>query len=91
MGITRLKRKARKNKQRSAARINTIKQLTATPVIANIDKEALKASFEAEKKEAKPAKEAKPVAKKEEKPVTEAKPKAKKVKAELKAEKKTEE
>lgn len=73
MGITRLKRKARRNKQRSADRVNKIKQLTSTPVIANIDKEELKASFgEA------PKKETAPKAKKEkvEKPAVEEAPKA---------------
>lgn len=45
MGVTRLKRKARRNKQTAAKRNNSIKQLTAQPVIKNIDKEALKASF----------------------------------------------
>ncbi|OEJ99984.1 hypothetical protein BFP71_10600 [Roseivirga misakiensis] len=45
MGVTRLKRKARRNKQTAAKRQNNIKQLTATPVIKNIDKEALIASF----------------------------------------------
>ena len=45
MGVTRLKRKARRNKQTAAKRNNSIKQLTAKPVIKNVDKEALKASF----------------------------------------------
>ncbi|KOF03111.1 hypothetical protein [Roseivirga seohaensis] len=66
MGITRLKRKARRNKQRSADRVNKIKQLTSTPVIAKIDAEALKASFETSTKA-----EAKPKAKKEEAEKTE--------------------
>ncbi len=54
MGITRLKRKARRNKQTAAKRNNSIKQLSAQPVIKNVDKEELKASFapaEAPKKE----------------------------------------
>ena len=50
MGVTRLKRKARRNKQIAAKRINTIKQLTAKPVLKNVDKEELKASFTATKK-----------------------------------------
>ncbi|WP_323757050.1 hypothetical protein [Roseivirga sp.] len=94
MGITRLKRKARRNKQRSADRVNKIKQLTSTPVIANIDKEELKASFETA-----PKAEAKPKAKKEEveKPAAEKAPKAEKAEKAPKAkkapktEKKTEE
>ena len=45
MGVTRLKRKARRNKQTAAKRNNSIKQLSYQPVIKNIDKEALKASF----------------------------------------------
>ncbi|MFT6054657.1 MAG: hypothetical protein ACJAXX_002673 [Roseivirga sp.] len=76
MAITRLKRKARRNKQRSAGRVLKIKQLTQTPVLVNVDKEELKASFA-------------PVAQTEEAPKaeqveakTEEAPKAKKVKAE---------
>ncbi len=45
MGITRLKRKARRNKHTAAKRNNNIKQLSAQPVIKNVDKEELKASF----------------------------------------------
>ena len=45
MGVTRLKRKARRNKQTAANRNSSIKHLTATPVIRNIDREALIASF----------------------------------------------
>ena len=45
MGITRLKRKARRNKQTAAKRQNSIQQLNRKPVIKNIDKEAIKASF----------------------------------------------
>lgn len=45
MGVTRLKRKGRRNKQRSADRITKIKFLTSTPVLKNVDKEELKASF----------------------------------------------
>lgn len=73
MGVTRLKRKARRNKQRAADRVNKIKQLSAVPVIANVDKEELKASFEtttkAEKPKAKKAKKAEEV--KEETPADE--------------------
>ena len=45
MGITRLKRKAKRNKQTAAKRQHSIKQLSSKPVIKNIDKEAIKASF----------------------------------------------
>lgn len=45
MGITRLKRKARRNKQTAAKRNTNIKQLTAQPVIKNVDKDELIASF----------------------------------------------
>ena len=45
MGITRLKRKARRNKQTAAKRQNSMKQLNSQPVIKNIDQEAIKASF----------------------------------------------
>lgn len=45
MGITRLKRKARRNKQTAAKRQNSIQQLNRKPVIKNIDKEAIKATF----------------------------------------------
>jgi CRISPR/Cas system Type II protein with McrA/HNH and RuvC-like nuclease domain len=73
MAITRLKRKARRNKQRSADRVNKIKQLTQTPVLVNVDKEELKASFAtAATEEAPKAKKAKAV--KEEAPEAEAKP-----------------
>lgn len=86
MGVTRLKRKGRRNKQRAAERQNTIKQLTAKPVLKNIDKEELKASFKTEE----PKKAAK--AKKEEAPKAEVKeekaPKAEKKESKPKAEKK---
>ena len=45
MGITRLKRKAKRNKQTAAKRQHNIKQQGSKPVIKNIDKEAIKASF----------------------------------------------
>lgn len=67
MGVTRLKRKGRRNKHVSAQRVNKIKQLTAKPVLKNVDKDELKASFETEE----PKKAAK--AKKEEAPKAEAK------------------
>jgi uncharacterized protein YPO0396 len=72
MAITRLKRKARRNKQRSSDRVNKIKQLTLTPVIANVDKEELKALFApAATEEAPKAKKAK-AAKEEAAPAVEA-------------------
>ncbi|QNF34547.1 hypothetical protein HUW51_18110 [Adhaeribacter swui] len=45
MAVTRLKRKDRKNKARANNRQRVIKQLLTTPVIKNVDVEALKASF----------------------------------------------
>lgn len=45
MGVTRLKRKDRRNKSRANNRINKIKQLTAKPVIKNVDVEEIKAGF----------------------------------------------
>lgn len=75
MGVTRLKRKGRRNKQRSAHRVNQIKQLTIKPVLKNVDKEELKASFQVEE----PKKATK--AKKEEAPKAE--PVVEEVKAEV--------
>jgi len=66
MGVTRLKRKARRNKQTAAKRQNSIKHLSFQPVIKNVDQEELKASFE--KAEAPAAKKSK---KKSEKPAEE--------------------
>ena len=40
MAVTRLQRKGKKNKTRAAQRKNTIKRLTATPVIKNNPLEA---------------------------------------------------
>jgi hypothetical protein len=45
MGVTRLKRKDLRNKSKANNRVSRIKQLTATPVIKNVDVEAIKASF----------------------------------------------
>lgn len=45
MTVTRLKRKDRKNKARANNKQRRIKQLLATPVIKNVDIEALKAQF----------------------------------------------
>jgi hypothetical protein len=59
MGVTRLKRKDRKNKARANNRVAKIKQLLSTPVIKNVDVEELKANFnqsgEAKKAEKAPA------------------------------------
>jgi hypothetical protein len=49
MGITRLKRKDRRNSNNANARVARIKRLTAKPVIKNIDVEAIKKSFEEKK------------------------------------------
>ena len=45
MAVTRLKRKGRRNKNKSSQRISSIKLLTAKPVIKNVDIDALKQSF----------------------------------------------
>ena len=45
MAITRLKRKDRKNKARANNKQTVIKQLLTTPVIKNVDVDALKAQF----------------------------------------------
>lgn len=46
MAITTLKRKLKRKRQSQTARVIKIKQLSAKPVIKNVDVEALKASFE---------------------------------------------
>lgn len=45
MAVTRLKRKERVNRAKANNRQAKIKQLTAKPVIKNIDVEAIKESF----------------------------------------------
>jgi hypothetical protein len=45
MGVTRLKRKDRRNAAKANKRVADIKRLTAKPVIKNIDVEAIKKSF----------------------------------------------
>ncbi|WP_162054762.1 hypothetical protein [Pontibacter pamirensis] len=45
MGVTRLKRKDRKNKARANNRVARIKQLLATPVIKNVDMDELRTQF----------------------------------------------
>jgi hypothetical protein len=57
MGVTRLKRKDRKNKARANNKVARIKQLLATPVIKNVDVEELKARFGQSEKTAAPAAE----------------------------------
>ncbi len=47
MGVTRLKRKDRRNKVVANGRVATIKQQSLRPVIKNVDIEELKASFSA--------------------------------------------
>ena len=58
MAVTRLKRKARVNKSRAIVRKDTIKRLSATPIIKKVDIEELKASFAPAKKAAPKKKEA---------------------------------
>ena len=45
MGVTRLKRKDRKNKARANNKVARIKQLLITPVIKNVDMDELRAQF----------------------------------------------
>jgi hypothetical protein len=49
MGVTELKRKARKNRARATNKIERIKFLLSKPTIANVDVEAIKADFAARK------------------------------------------
>ena len=68
MGVTRLKRKDRKNKAMANNRVARIKQLLLTPVIRNVDMDELRAQFgEAPKNKKAEAAEA-PAAQKEETP-----------------------
>ncbi len=64
MAVTRLKRKAKRNKARAKVRNNNIQLLSAKPIIKKVDTEAMKEDFTAVSK--------KPV-KKEEAPKVEAK------------------
>lgn len=68
MAVTRLKRKGLRNKAKANVRLQEIKRLTTTPVIKNVDVEAIKEEFAK-----KSASKAAPKAKKEE--ATEAKAK----------------
>ena len=45
MGVTELKRKARRNRAIATNKVNRIKQLLRKPTIKNVDVEAIKASF----------------------------------------------
>ena len=73
MGITRLKRKERRNKQTAKARVARMKSLSFQPVIKNIETEELKASFVAEEASKKKAHKAnKKKAEKVEEPKVEA-------------------
>lgn len=49
MAVTRLKRKEKRNKIVAKAKVSRIKQLTAMPVIKNVDIEELKSRFSSEK------------------------------------------
>ncbi|KPQ19630.1 MAG: hypothetical protein HLUCCX10_02160 [Algoriphagus marincola HL-49] len=46
MAVTTLKRKLRRKRQSQNTRVAQIKQLTAKPVIKNVDMEELKKSFD---------------------------------------------
>jgi hypothetical protein len=50
MGVTELKRKSRRNKETAKNRVARIKDLLRRPEIRNVDVEAIKAEFEANKK-----------------------------------------
>lgn len=45
MGVTRLKRKDRRNKARANNKVARIKQLLLTPVIKNVDMDELRTQF----------------------------------------------
>ena len=47
MAVTRLKRKAKRNKSRASARQAKIKRLSSKPVIESVDVEAIKEEFDA--------------------------------------------
>ena len=53
MAVTRLKRKNRKDKSKSAVRRQTLKNQNAKPVIKNVDIEEIKKQFEAKAKSVK--------------------------------------
>ena len=60
MGVTRLKRKEKRNRAIAKAKVSRVKQLMARPVIKNIDIEEIKKTFaaKAEPKAPKKAKKA---------------------------------
>jgi hypothetical protein len=62
MAVTRLKRKAKRNKNRASARVAKIKRLNLKPVIEQVDVEAIKEEF------AKKASKSSPKATKKEEP-----------------------
>lgn len=68
MTVTRLKRKGKKNRVVSKARVASIKLLTAKPVLQNVDVDAIKEEF---KKNLAATKDASPKAKKAAKPAAE--------------------
>lgn len=104
MAVTRLKRKARRNRTTARVRQENIQRLNSKPVIESVDVEKIKEEFKnkpakkAEKKEEAPAKEEKKAekkaetkkaeAKKEDKPKAEKKTAAKKKAAPKKDDKK---
>jgi hypothetical protein len=53
MGVTRLKRKEKRNRAVAKARVAKIKHLTTVPVIKNVDVEEIKKSFAAPAKKSK--------------------------------------
>ena len=55
MGVTRLKRKDRKNTAVAKNRVIRAQQLSSKPVIKNVDVEAIKESFAASSQKSKPA------------------------------------
>ncbi|HAA15824.1 MAG TPA: hypothetical protein DCE41_30575 [Cytophagales bacterium] len=59
MAVTRLKRKGAKNKSRAKTRVATIQRLSQKPVYKNVDVEAIKAEWAAEKGKTTAAKEPK--------------------------------
>ncbi|UII24393.1 hypothetical protein [Fulvivirga ligni] len=56
MAVTRLKRKAKRNKVRSKVRVETIQRLNTKPVIKSVDVEQIKEEFAKDSKGSKTAK-----------------------------------
>lgn len=67
MAVTRLKRKARRNRTRARVKNETIQRLNAKPVIKSVDVEEVKKEFNKDSKPAKKKEEEKPDAKAEKK------------------------